>query len=277
MYGSKPQPPPEIVAFYERGLEERRLTEGDGLLEFARTQAILRRVLPPPSARILDVGGGPGTYAAWLALAGYDATLIDPVPLHLEQARTRSAAQPEHPFVVQAGDARSLDHDDESVDAVLLLGPLYHLTERRDRLCAWQEARRVVQPGGVVVAASITRFAALLDGGRRGWLATRPAFAAAAISDARHGQHRAVDQESFTWAYFHHPDELRAEACEAGLESVELVGVEGPWWLLGDLPARHDDPAQWQSLLDAAELMESEPSLLGVSPHVLAIGRRAAL
>jgi nucleoside-diphosphate-sugar epimerase len=66
-------------------------------------------------------------YASWLSSQGYQVHLIDPVPLHLEQARADGR------FSVAPGDARSLAEEDSSYDAVLLLGPLYHLTERADR------------------------------------------------------------------------------------------------------------------------------------------------
>jgi SAM-dependent methyltransferase len=127
----RPVTPREVIAHYERGLESGRLAEGEGLLELERTQSVLGRVLPPAPARILDVGGGPGAYAAWLARGGYEVALVDPVRLHVAQAAARSAEQPEHGLAAQPGDARSLAFPDESVDAVLLLGPLYHLVERR--------------------------------------------------------------------------------------------------------------------------------------------------
>jgi hypothetical protein len=58
--------------------------------------------------------------------------LLDPVPKHVEQARTASARQPEYPLAsAEVGDARRLPHADASADAVLLLGPLYHLVERK--------------------------------------------------------------------------------------------------------------------------------------------------
>src|SRR5437870_12160483 len=89
--GDSPQPLPEVLAFYARGLEDRRLRGEEGLLERYRTQELLLRYLPPPPAVVLDVGGGPGHYALWLAALGYEVHLVDPVPLHLEQARRRSA------------------------------------------------------------------------------------------------------------------------------------------------------------------------------------------
>src|SRR5205807_7475818 len=83
--------------------------------------------------------------ATWLAARGYTVHLLDPVPLHLDQARARSAAQPHAPLAsVGQGDARRLDLPAEQVDAVVLLGPLYHLTERTDRIRALNEAFRVL-------------------------------------------------------------------------------------------------------------------------------------
>ena len=77
----------EIAAHYAEGIERGRLERGAGMLEYARTQALLQRILPPPPAEILDVGGGPGRYALWLTERGYRVRLIDPVALHVEQAR----------------------------------------------------------------------------------------------------------------------------------------------------------------------------------------------
>ena len=127
-----------VSRHYERGLESGRIVRGGvPSLELARTLELLERFLPGPPADILDVGGGPGVYAAILARQGYRVELIDAVALHVEQARAAAAAQPESSFTARLGDARALDADDASVDAVLLLGPLYHLTKRDDRFGTW--------------------------------------------------------------------------------------------------------------------------------------------
>jgi ubiquinone/menaquinone biosynthesis C-methylase UbiE len=139
---------PAIRTYYNAGLEHQRLLGFPGALELTRTRELLLRHLPPPPARVLDVGGGTGVHAAWLADSGYAVHLIDPMPLHVEQAEPASAAQPQAPFTAAIGDARKLAQDDASVDAVLLLGPLYHLTARRDRLAVLGEARRWSGPAG---------------------------------------------------------------------------------------------------------------------------------
>ena len=67
--------PDEIVEHYDREIDEgRRITQGLGQLELLRTREIVRRHLPPAPRRILDVGGGTGVHAAWLASDGHDVT-----------------------------------------------------------------------------------------------------------------------------------------------------------------------------------------------------------
>jgi ubiquinone/menaquinone biosynthesis C-methylase UbiE len=134
----------EIAHYYGRGEEVLRLAEGPGRLELVRTQELLSRHLPDPPATVLDVGGGPGVYASWLTGLGYEVRLLDPIDLHVGQALARRPP----PASAAVGDARELPVADSSFDAVLLLGPLYHLQEREDRLRALDEARRASNCSG---------------------------------------------------------------------------------------------------------------------------------
>lgn len=267
-------PPSEIREHYEAdGVEAGRLTRGPGQLELARTQEIIRRHLAPPPLAILDVGGGAGVHAEWLADDGHTVHLVDPIQDHVEQARR--LAGPQRCITAEVGDARQLGVDDESADTVLLLGPLYHLTDRADRIRALQEAGRVVRPGGFVFVAAISRFASLLDGLSRQFLFD-PRFRSIVERDLRDGQHRNPDRtpQWFTTAYFHHPSELPGEATAAGLECVEVVGVEGLAGWFGDIFDRWDDPAHRATILFAARALELEPALLGASAHLLMVTKR---
>src|SRR5688500_2321651 len=115
----------EVAAFYARGLERERLDRGPGALELARTQALLERYLPAPPSVVADIGGGPGRYAVWLAARGHQVHLVDPVALHVEQARAAARARPDAALAsAEVGDARALRLPDASVDAVLLPGRL---------------------------------------------------------------------------------------------------------------------------------------------------------
>jgi SAM-dependent methyltransferase len=255
----------EITAYYQRAEEEGRL-RGWGRLEFVRTQELLTRFLPAPPAVVLDVGGGPGAYAAWLAGLGYEVQLLDPVELHVGQAS-------ELGVTASVGDARALSFGDASADAVLLLGPLYHLPDDDDRARALAEARRVLRPGGVVAAAAISRFASTIDGLQKGYL-TAPEFERIVEAVLRDGRHANPDRHErwFTTAYFHLPDDLAREVRDAGFSLAALLAVEGVGQWLADFDDWLDDPERREVLLRAIRRVEAEPSLLGASPHLLAVG-----
>jgi SAM-dependent methyltransferase len=266
----------EIQAYYALGLEASRLDEGYFPLEEARTRELIGRSLPPGPLRVLDVGGASGRYALWLAAQGHEVHLIDPVPLHVEQARAASGSAARPLASTGVGEARRLELSDACFDALLLLGPLYHLPERADRLAALGEARRVLKPGGWLFAAAISRFAALLD-----WLGGGPRIADAefreiALADARHGRHVNTTgrPEIFTTAYFHRPEELRQELRQAGLAPIELLAVEGPGALVRDFATAWREPGLRKSILAGVRLVEREGTLIGMSPHLLAVARR---
>ncbi len=262
---------PAIESHYGTGYERTRLFPGGRpSLEYVRSVELLDRLLPRPPARLLDVGGGPGTYAAPLARRGYRVHLVDPVPLHVEQARQAAGTGPAAEFTAALGDARKLAEPDRSQDAVLLFGPLYHLTDAADRRQALAEAGRVLRPGGRLLAMAVSRFASLLDGLYRGWLGD-PVFRPIVDQDLADGQHRNPDPvgrpEFFTTAYFHTPDGLAAEIERAGFTAVTVYGVEGPGW-----PLRQDwaDPQRREHILLAARSVETQPSLAGFSHHLIA-------
>jgi SAM-dependent methyltransferase len=268
----------DFRTYYDRGEEQGRLADW-GRLEFLRTRELLARFLPLPPATVLDAGGAAGAYALPLAAEGYAVHVVDPVALHVEQARAASAAQPDAPLASAAvADARDLPFDDASADVVLMLGPLYHLTEAADRATALREAHRVLRPGGLLAAAAIMRFASTLDGVAQGFL-LEPGFEAIVERDLADGQHRNPTEHPgwFTTAYFHLPDELEREVASAGFDVDGVLAIEGAVGAAAETHALDDwldDPAKREVLLRAIRRVEAEPSLLGASPHVLAVATR---
>jgi SAM-dependent methyltransferase len=263
---------PRVRRRYELVDEDDRLWQpGIGELVRLRTWDLFDRHLPD-RARVADIGGGPGTHAAYLARRGHDVVLLDPVPRHVEAARARSAAQPETPFRADVAEARDLPLADGSADVALVMGPLYHLVERADRVAALAEAARVLRPGGLILAEVITRFAWVMDATRQHRLDESQTW-----DDfdwiLRTGQSKDPDKlaDGAFWAYFHRLDELESELTAAGFTDVRLLAVEGFAWLLGDLADRLTRPAE---LLRAVRLTESQPSMLGASPHVIGWARR---
>jgi ubiquinone/menaquinone biosynthesis C-methylase UbiE len=264
-----------LSAYYNQGREETRLSSGVGKLEFARTQELLQRYLPPAPATILDVGGGAGVYAFWLAQLGYHVHLIDVMPLHIEQAQRRMEGEAIPLASAKVGDARRLDIADNTLDAVLLLGPLYHLTEREERLAALGEVYRVLKPGGLLFAAAISRFASFVGALTRGLLADSQ-FVETIHQTFANGQHRnPTEQEGrLTRGFFHHPDELRDEIQDRKFVLNTLVAVEGLGMTQQDFDNFWSNEVQRKTLMELIRRTETEPSLIGASPHIMAVAHK---
>lgn len=228
----------EVLDFYNSGIEKGRLHANIGLIEFARTKEILMDLLPPPPAVIYDIGGGYGEYAWYLASLGYRVHLFD-----LSEANIRMA---EDLFELYPGvtleektvaDARSIARPDASADAVLLMGPLYHISDAKERKKTLQESMRLLKPGGRIYAAAITRFATTLwamsvygetkTGGEKNDLLHEPAFVEMIereICDGQHIRHVNSVYHGMTRSFFHHPDELEKEKSLMGF-STHLLAI----------------------------------------------------
>lgn len=252
----------QIRAYYG-GLdwdEGARLTSrsAQGVLEFERTQELIAERIPAGS-RIADIGGATGVHAAALADAGHQVTLLDPVVDQVDRARSFGT------FEALVGDARELPFEDSSLDVALLLGPLYHLADREDRLRALREAIRVVRSGGWIFGAAIPRLARLaaLSGGAgvpRGW-----------DDLIEHGSPPAGGR--FPGGHFHTSAELSAELRDAGLLEVEVVGAEGPAGLALEQMTEVDEELH-RSALIMARAVGGRKGVQDLSNHLLGVGRR---
>jgi ubiquinone/menaquinone biosynthesis C-methylase UbiE len=261
------------IDHYKRYNEADRLKGDIGPLEQARTQELIARYLPLAPAVVVDVGGATGVYSFWLAGLGYQVHLIDLVPRHIEQAAERSR-DPSSPRLagLQLGDARALPLPDAFADAMIMHGPLYHLPDRSDRLKAITEARRVLRPGGVLLAFAITRYAGLIFGLTKGYVFD-PAYLRMMRTEVPTGRRTnpPLWLNTFPDAFFHHPDELATELREAGLTQETTLGILGPAWQVPNLDASWADVEQREVILEIARLTEHEP-LLG--PRLLAVARK---
>jgi SAM-dependent methyltransferase len=263
----------ELIAFYAGGVEARRLSHGIGQLEFVRTCELLAGVLPQSPAVIYDVGGGTGRYASWLAGLGHVVHLLDPVPEHVNMAANDALGLAS----ATVGDARALPWPDMSGESVLLMGPLYHLLQREDRVRALREATRVVNVGGLVFGVIIPRWASTLVGMLSGWVYD-VAYANMVQEEITTGRHRRPPSwpRLLVDAFFHTGSDIQLECAEAGLVVERCVSIEGPVWMTRDFDANWQDPLRRQRILEMARLAEQSRDVLGASPHVAIICRRAA-
>jgi SAM-dependent methyltransferase len=256
----------DIIEYYTvQFREDARLdARPQARLERIRTVELLRQLLPAAPVRVLDVGGGPGEYARVLVRAGHRVRLVDLVSGHVAQA---AAGHP--PVDAVVADARALPEADDRYDVTLLLGPLYHLLRREDRLQALREAVRVTRPGGRIIAAAISRFAGPLDFAATGRLTGDRVDGARTllndgVNDPRTG---------FTHAYFHRVEELTDECRTAGLADVVVHGIEGPAWTAAEAAAGGPAAdAVFAGALALAGVYTDEPALVAASGHLLATG-----
>jgi len=271
----------EIDAYYASGAEADRLGIGYFRLERVRTEAVLRSNLPLAPATVLDIGGGTGPYARSLTAAGYQVHLLDPIPNHVECAREAGVDGPA-PASATLGDARELPWADCEADAVLLLGPLYHLPERADRERALAEAARVLRPGGAMFAAGVSRLAPLLDG-----IFGIPTGPPETPLPLRQGLRIVMDvlrtgcyanptgdPNMFTTSYMHFPSELRDEISTAGFVDGRVHAVEGPGaWLPGFDPMWSRRRGR-RFLCELADSVGRVSWLRAATPHLLVAARK---
>lgn len=264
----------DIVSHYPESYDEsKRLTDGFGRLERARTEELIARFLPKAPAVVVDIGGASGIYSFFMAGLGYQVHLVDIVPKHIEQAQSKSREQASPELAsMRVGDARALDFCDESTDAVLMHGPLYHLTAIEERKAALSEAWRILRPGGVLLAFAITRYAGALYGITKGYIYDYDYRQAIRI-EVESGRRvmRSKQMKTLPDAYFHLPNELREELQMSHFSCDKVLGIIGPAWMVPDIDTAWDEPAKRESILEMACLLENEPVL---GPRLIAVAHK---
>lgn len=265
----------EVFDFYENGAEIGRLERGLGIIEAARTKELLSRFIKP-GMTVCDVGGGIGYYSDWLAARGCNVSLYELAPSAVQYAKDHQTV----PYHAAAADARSLPVTDASCDALLLMGPLYHLMSRQDRLKVLSEAWRAMRPGGLLIATGISKFSSAT------WALSVYRTANSFIDDEVYmdmlrgelttgEHHRPGKYPNFiAEAYFHTPESFAGELAEAGFRVSDMLAIEGIIWPTPDLNAKWEDPACRERLLELLRLTEAEPSILGYSPHFMAVATK---
>ena len=147
-----------LSSFYNEIDEDARLKKNrHGQLEYLTTMAYIHRYVPAGS-KILEVGAGTGRYSIALAGEGMDVTAVELVEHNLAVLRENSRGLGN--LQSYQGDATDLGRfGDNSFDATLVFGPMYHLYEAEEVQRAIDEAIRVTRPGGVILFAFLSVFA----------------------------------------------------------------------------------------------------------------------
>lgn len=265
-----------INTFYNSTqMETDRLGQHVFQLEKVRTQEIILRYLES-SMTIADIGGATGAYSFWLHDMGHNVHLLDAAEFHIEAATKTSISENKPLASISLGDARKLPYDDEQFDLVLLFGPLYHLQRQEGRIKAIAEAKRVLKKDGIVLAATISRYASLFDGFWQGFI-DDPDFENIVSQDLKDGNHsNPVNHPMyFTDAHFHTQNEIEEEFSAAGFSGFDLIAVEGFGWLVPEFAKRWNDKTAKEQMLVYIKQTENDPIMIGISAHVMTIAKKS--
>ncbi|MBI5289236.1 MAG: class I SAM-dependent methyltransferase [Chloroflexi bacterium] len=261
-----------VERYYDNGAQAEWARLDRDRVEFAVTLRALAEYLPPPPARVLDIGGGPGRYAIELAQRGYDVTLADISAAELALAQHMASERGVRISSFVKADARDLAAlRDASFDAVLLMGPLYHLLEEADRRRAASEAVRVAKPGAIVMATNITRYAAI-----RWWAKHQPmqVVERATVYEQQIRTGMTPDAVGFTDLYLMRPAELPALFDGTGVAHIVTVACEGVVSMIRD--KLHElDPEPWEFWMDLNYRLGKDPDTHGLAEHLLYIARKS--
>lgn len=270
----KPLISKELEDFYNKASEETRLEKGMGIFEFERIKALIEKQISAPNSTIIDVGGGTGKYAEWLAKSGHKVHLIEPVLKHIKLAEKR-AKKLKKPFSVAIGEAKKLPFKDNFADLVILHGPLYHLQKREDRITAIVEAKRVLKKGGIILGFAINATASTVVGLMNGMIHAN-SFFDMCKEELTTGVHNAPKDFPFLLAdaYYHKPQALKAEFSEQNLSIINLFAVEGMIWLDNEYFANMLDKKKSKTLKALQNLTENDEYLLPFSPHMMISARK---
>jgi S-adenosylmethionine-dependent methyltransferase len=272
----------DVVRAYYAGFGEREWARlenpDDGAVEFAITCHTLATYLPP-EARVLDIGGGPGRYAIWLAQRGHRVVLADLSPELLSLARAKVDRAGVGAMVEEIVEADACDlarWAEGSFDAALCLGPFYHLPDPEDRHRAASELARVLRPGGTAFVALMPRYGflrrTLAIPDERHHLA-QPGFVARLLGD---GVFVNDIPGRFTDGYGVRPEEVAPTFEEYGFTTLALLSTEG---IVVDIQRAMSelaeaDPETYRAAFDLLLATASDPSILGMASHLLYVGRK---
>jgi ubiquinone/menaquinone biosynthesis C-methylase UbiE len=263
-----------VELYYDRQAEREWERLDRHRTEFAVTMRALREHLPLPPAHLLDCGGGPGRYAIELARAGYTVTLFDLSSENLQLAEMKAAEAGVTLAGHEQGTATDLSRfPDASFDAVLLMGPLYHLLEEGDRRQALAEAYRVLKPGGLLFAAFIARYAGLRYAAAHEptWPLEQPALLES-ILDTGVLPPREEDGRVFV-AHFAHPNEVGPLCRQAGFEVQVVLGVEGLVSMIEDEVNALSGEA-WDTWVNLNYRVAADSSIHGCVEHLLVVAHK---
>ena len=275
-----------VLAGYNAGIERDRLRTGIGLIEFERTKEILLEKLPKPPAVIYDIGGAYGEYSWWLASLGYEVYLFDLSETNITMSAELATDYPGVKLVsATVCDARSIPRLDKSADAVLLMGPLYSITEYEERILAIEECGRLLKDDGILFSAALTPYSVLvprialyhIDGTAKRRELDDPAVISMierALEDGCYCNPEKKIASGLGSSHLHTAKALREELSEGGFDTATVHGIMGGAWLAPNLDELLANEETKAVLMKTVRMLDTHEEIIGLSGHLLAVSRK---
>lgn len=278
-----------VLAGYNAGIERNRLRSGIGLLEFERTKEILLDKLPEPPAVIYDIGGAYGEYSWWLASLGYEVHLFDLSETNISMSAELAEEYPNVSLkTAMVCDARSIPRPDKSADAILLMGPLYSITEYHERIHALKESFRLLKDNGILFSAALTPYSVLVsrisiyrrDDAKKSRELEDPAVLAIierALGDGCYLNPERKIANGLGSSHLHTAKALREELSRGGFETASIHGVMGAAWLAPNLDELLGTEETKEVLMKTVRMLDTHEEIIGLSGHLLAVSKKAVI
>ncbi len=275
-----------VLAGYNAGIERNRLRTGIGLIEFERTKEILLEKLPKPPAVIYDIGGAYGEYAWWLSSLGYEVHLFDLSETNIEMSEELAAEFPGVTlYSAEIGDARAVPRPDKSADVILLMGPLYSITEYEERILAVKESFRLLKDDGILFSAALTPFSVLVsrlaiyhsDDTTKSKELDNPALISAierTLIDGCYINPERKIANGLGSSHLHTAKALKEELACGGFDTDTVHGVMGGAWLAPNLNELLENEETYSLLMKTVRMLDTHEEIIGLSGHLLAVSRK---
>ena len=275
-----------VLAGYNAGIEKNRLRTGIGIIEFERTKEILMEKLPKAPAVIYDIGGGYGEYAWWLASLGHEVHLFDISETNIKISEVLKHEYPNvHLESAEVCDARSIPRKSKSADVILLMGPLYSITEYEERILAVKESYRLLKDNGILFTAALTPYGGLLhritvyhnfEDNKACELDDPDVISMfeRALTDGCYLNPERKISKGLGSSHFHTAKALKTELLCGGFKTESVHGVMGGAWLAPNLDELLANKETREVLMKTVRMLDKHEEIIGLSGHLLAVSRK---
>lgn len=263
-----------VKNYYDSNAEQEweRLDRPYSTIERLSTLRLMDRYLPD-SGRICDIGSGPGKYALELLLQGYQVTLLDISANELAIAEKRAGEQGLKAEAYICEDARNLQVlDSEAYDGALVLGPLYHVLEKQERLGIIRHAERILKPGGTAIFSYINSWGVLKAGVTEFSESYRDPEGIYMYLQ----EQKLEENQGFTQCYFTIPAIALEEVKLGGFDIVSYAGAESFLAGMSSEVERlfAEDRQVYDHLVQAASEMSEAPQYRDATEHLIIVARK---